>query len=164
MTRSMARHRPLSPPPSLARGLESDREQALRQLQDLVEPFRGGFYLKLPAWLKALIVRQVSRGLFTARELAALLRISSKSMLRWMHGGVQRKEGGRGPLDRAMENCLSKQINMKMQDNEAVTKAWVRERALQLHRDGGFRASDGWLTRFMARRGYRLAHGVLRGR
>lgn len=88
-------------------------------------------------------------------EVSKTFGVAVKNIKRWLKQGVQRiKGGGRKVLDRNLDTALSKwliQVSLKDKVNVVTNKGRVKKQARQLSTVSGFKASKGWLDKFLAR-------------
>jgi hypothetical protein len=91
-------------------------------------------------------------------EISRKLHIPCKNIKRWSTQGVSRKSGGgRKRSSPKMEQDIKKWILQQFAEGEIVELDRIREYALAISGDEAFKASRGWVCKFVDRaelRGY----------
>ncbi len=85
-------------------------------------------------------------------EISRMLDIPCKNIKRWSTEGVSRKRGGgRRRSSPLMEAEVRNWIRREFAPGEVVEVERVQEYALAVNREEGFKASKGWVLKFLDR-------------
>lgn len=116
---------------------------------------KRGEYRKYDESLKARAIQQAKRT--SVLQTCKDFNIPAKNLKRWMQQGPIRRKGGRKTQDPEMEENLSCWI-AGYQDKylKTPTSKMIKEKALQYSQVEGFKASKGWLEKFLLRQGLTL--------
>lgn len=85
-------------------------------------------------------------------DISRMLKIPCKNIKRWTAQGVYRKRGGgRKRSSPAMEDVVNKWVRQNFKIGEEVDLERVQEFALAVSGDPTFKASRGWVLKFLDR-------------
>lgn len=92
------------------------------------------------------------RGTNGAAEAAEKFGVPVKNIKRWIKNGPVRKKGGRKTQDPKMERELAQWVRKHLRDHRVMPKTKIiKEKAKEMSSHADFKASKGWLEKFLAR-------------
>jgi transposase-like protein len=92
-------------------------------------------------------------------EISRKLRIPCKNIKRWSTQGIFRRSGGgRRRSSPKMEDDISKWIRQQFTVGEEIEMDRIQEYALAITADRTFKASRGWVSKFLDRSGLRASY------
>jgi transposase-like protein len=126
------------------------RSQASRKLK--YDRKKRGQYRKYSTHLKREAIALAIK-LNNSKEAAARLNVPPKNLKRWMQSGPIRKKGGRKTQDPDMEKKLYFWINGYLEEYSKMPPAKaIKQMALKYSKYAeSFKASKGWMEKFLAR-------------
>lgn len=112
-----------------------------------------GSYNSYPESVKLTVIDYAHNH--SALEAAQKWDIPVKNIKRWMKNGPERKKGGRKTQDPVMESNLADWIRQYISSHKAMPSSrMIKDRALELSKFNDFKASKGWLEKFMNRNSF----------
>ena len=99
----------------------------------------------------------------TLREVARIYGVSTNNLIRWKKGIERRAGAGRKIVDYEMEEKLIKWLRGELTKNRGkkLTRKLIQKNAKKWSDNTKFKASKGWLERFVKRHKYLKLHEVL---
>ena len=118
--------------------------------------YKRGQYKSYSLLEKQRAVMMLLDGEIPITDISRMLKIPCKNIKRWSAQGVYRKRGGgRKRSSPAMEDVVSKWISETFRPGQEVDLERVQEFALAVSGDPSFKASRGWVLKFLDRFGLR---------
>lgn len=102
--------------------------------------------------MKKEVVDLYLKGTLSLNKINKKFNIPIKNIKRWAENGIYRKAGaGRKKLDPEMEEIVYQRIISSMPEGSVLRESTIREWALEECRVEGFKASRGWINKFVER-------------